>query len=44
MLVRRIRNVFTGEMEKELSELSVAYFALSDTYEDLKEEVKELVK
>jgi hypothetical protein len=41
-LVRRIRNIFTGEMEKELSKLSIEYFALYDKYEDLVEEVKEL--
>jgi predicted nuclease with TOPRIM domain len=41
-ILRRLRNVFTGEMEKELSDLSIKYFALHDKYEELVEEVEQL--
>jgi hypothetical protein len=40
MMIRRLRNVYTGEMEDELSTLSVDYFKLHDKHEDLKEELE----
>jgi hypothetical protein len=41
-LVRAVRNVFTGEIEKELSDLAIEYFAVCDELEELKDEVKKL--
>jgi len=41
-VVRNIRNVFTNELEKELSNLSIDYFAVCDELEELKGEVRKL--
>lgn len=34
-LIRKVRNVFTGETEKELSELAIMYFDAYDNITDL---------